>query len=137
MYLSLFISLCLSPSFSVNLHPSPPLSFLHVSPSCSAGDHPDVLRRSVLTVRASKRRIETTERNAKRQASRQEIVKRVAYFCSDVVVASQPEEKPSDRRVVKKSQGCSLLYSLLLLLSFSLFVLVVVPIVVSTPSFFA
>ena len=39
--------------------------------ACSAGDHPDVLRRSVLTVNASKRRLETSERNAKRQASRQ------------------------------------------------------------------
>lgn len=32
-----------------------------------SGDHPEVLRRSVLTVKASKRRIEMTEKNSKRQ----------------------------------------------------------------------
>ena len=34
-----------------------------------AGDHPAVMRRSKLTMNASKRRIEMSERNAKRQAS--------------------------------------------------------------------
>lgn len=37
--------------------------------SSRAGDHPTVMRRSKLTMNASKRRAEMTERSAKRQAS--------------------------------------------------------------------
>lgn len=44
-----------------------------------AGDHPAVMRRSKLTMNASKRRIEMSERNAKRQASQ-------AYYYSTTVL---------------------------------------------------
>lgn len=39
-----------------------------------AGDHPAVMRRSKLTMNASKRRADMTERSSKRQAS--------PYYCS-------------------------------------------------------